>query len=160
VLILLFAAWQPMPASLWQVESELGRGALWALFASGVGLVLYSTFLIDHFDLFGLRQVALFFGGREDTSKRFMTPGLYKLVRHPLYVGWLITFWATPTMSVGHAIFALGMSAYIFLAIPLEERDLTDALGEPYRRYRERTPMLLPSFRRDAQRMEATIPHE
>jgi protein-S-isoprenylcysteine O-methyltransferase Ste14 len=144
VLIVLFVFWQPIDATLWHVESEVGRGALLALFGLGVGTVLYSTFLIDHFDLFGLRQVVLYFRRREYTHKRFMTPSLYKLIRHPLYVGWIVMFWSAPTMTAGHFLFSLGMTAYILIAIPMEERDLADALGEPYRNWRERTPAFVP----------------
>jgi protein-S-isoprenylcysteine O-methyltransferase Ste14 len=111
---------------------------------AGVGLVLISTFLIDHFDLFGLRQTWIYFSGRAYQEKRFATPLLYRWLRHPLYVGWLMTFWITPAMSVGHLLFAVVMSAYILIAIPMEERDLLRALGEPYRRWRERTPMFVP----------------
>ena len=114
------------------------------LFLAGFGIVLVTTFLIDHFDLFGLRQVFLYLRGQEYAAKRFVTPGPYKFIRHPLYVGWFITFWATPDMTAGHLLFALGMSAYIFLAIPYEEKDLLHYLGDEYRRYREKTPMFLP----------------
>jgi protein-S-isoprenylcysteine O-methyltransferase Ste14 len=144
VLIALMAFWQPIPATVWHVESELGRGLLRALYFSGVGLVLYSTFLIDHFDLFGLRQVVLYFRKRSYTDKNFVTPSLYRFVRHPLYIGWIVMFWAAPSMSAGHFLFSLSMTAYILLAIPMEERDLVDALGEPYRRWRERTPAFVP----------------
>lgn len=146
-LILLFWQWRPIPAPVWEVEAPVAAGALQALYFGGVGLVLYSTFLIDHFDLFGLRQVVLYFRNRPYTEKRFMTPGLYRVVRHPLYVGWFTMVWATPGMSAGHFLFALGMSAYILLAIPMEERDLAGALGEPYRRWRERTPAFVPGLR-------------
>jgi methanethiol S-methyltransferase len=143
-LIALMAFWQPIPATVWHVESEIGRGLLRGLYFSGVGLVLYSTFLIDHFDLFGLRQVVLAFRRRPYVEKRFATPSLYRIVRHPLYVGWIVMFWAAPTMSAGHFLFSLVMTGYILVAIPLEERDLADVLGEPYRRWRERTPAFVP----------------
>ena len=116
-----------------------------------MALVLYSTFLIDHFDLFGLRQVVLHFRGRPYEPKRFVTPSLYRWVRHPLYVGWLIALWATPTMTVGHWLFAAGMTTYVLIAIPMEERDLADALGDEYREYRERTPMFVPGRRGGAE---------
>ncbi len=147
-LILLFLAWQPIPTVVWEAESPAGRGLLTGLFLTGVTLVLYSTFLIDHFDLFGLRQVFLHFRRREYSEKRFATPSLYRFVRHPLYVGWFVTFWATPTMSVGHLVLALGMTAYILIAIPYEERDLARALGASYQRWRERTPMFVPRLAR------------
>jgi len=143
-LVALFAFWQPMPQVVWHVEDPIGRAALTGLFLAGVGLVLLSTFLIDHFDLFGLRQVVLRFRGRAYQEKRFATPLLYRFIRHPLYVGWLVTFWAAPTMSSGHFLLALVMTSYILVAIPLEERDLLAALGEPYRRWRERTPLFVP----------------
>ena len=147
-LMLQFWAWQPAPNVVWEAESSMARSLLTALFLAGVALVLYSTFLIDHFDLFGLRQVFLYFRGREYSEKRFATPSLYRFVRHPLYVGWFITFWATPTMSVGHLVLALGMTAYMLIAIPYEERDLVRALGASYQRYRERTPMFVPRLAR------------
>jgi len=148
VLILLMWQWQPIPTPVFALESGIARGAAIATYLLGYGLVLYSTFLIDHFDLFGLRQVFLRAMGRSYTEKRFATPALYKLIRHPLYVGWMITFWAAPTFSVGHLVFALAMSGYILAAIPLEERDLQAQLGEPYRSWRARTPAFVPRFGR------------
>jgi protein-S-isoprenylcysteine O-methyltransferase Ste14 len=145
---LLFWAWQPMPGTVFQVESEAARIACTALFASGVMLVLYSTFLIDHFDLFGLRQVVLHFRGRDYEEKRFQTPSLYRHIRHPLYVGWFVTFWATPHMTWGHLLFASVASGYILVAIVFEERDLLAALGADYRAWREATPKFLPALRR------------
>jgi protein-S-isoprenylcysteine O-methyltransferase Ste14 len=144
--VLLFAAWQPIPAALWQAEG----GAAVALQAGsllGFGIVLVTTFLIDHFDLFGLRQVFLAWRGRPYTEKRFVTPGPYRFIRHPLYVGWILAFWSTPALTVGHALLAGGMTAYILVAIRYEERDLLAALGEPYRRWRAATPMFLPRLR-------------
>jgi protein-S-isoprenylcysteine O-methyltransferase Ste14 len=143
-LIALMRFWEPIDATVWHVSGEAGRAALYALYFGGVGLVLYSTFLIDHFDLFGLRQVVLAFRRVAYTEKRFMTPSLYRFIRHPLYVGWFLVFWAAPTMSAGHFLLALGMSAYILLAIPYEERDLSAALGEPYETWRTRTPAFVP----------------
>jgi protein-S-isoprenylcysteine O-methyltransferase Ste14 len=147
-LILIYWLWQPMLGTVWSIENPTGRLAVQGLFLAGFGLVLVTTFLIDHFDLFGLRQVYLHARGQEYTAKSFKNPGPYKLIRHPLYVGWFITFWATPDMTVGHLLFAVGMSGYILLAIPHEERDLIHFLGDEYRRYREKTPMLLPIPRR------------
>jgi protein-S-isoprenylcysteine O-methyltransferase Ste14 len=143
-LIALMRFWEPIDATVWHVANEGGRAALYALYFAGVGLVLYSTFLIDHFDLFGLRQVVLSFRRVAYTEKRFMTPSLYRFIRHPLYVGWFLVFWAAPTMSAGHFLLALGMSAYILLAIPYEERDLSAALGEPYETWRAKTPAFVP----------------
>ena len=147
VLVLLFAFWRPIPDAVWTVEEPAAAAALRALFVAGVGLVLYSTLLIDHFDLFGLRQVVLHFRSRTYSDKRFAQPSLYRLLRHPLYVGWIVTFWAAPMMSAGHFLFALVMTTYILVAIPMEERDLAEALGEPYRRWRDRTPMFVPRIR-------------
>jgi len=144
VLALLFWQWRPIPAVVWEVEAALPRLGLQGLYFAGVGLVLYSTFLIDHFDLFGLRQVYLYFRGEPYRHKHFATPSLYRYIRHPLYVGWFVVFWATPVMTAGHLVLALGLSGYILLAIPLEERDLARFLGEPYRRWRTATPAFVP----------------
>lgn len=144
LLLLLFWQWQPIPTLVWQVESDVGAAFLLGLFGAGWGLVLVATFLIDHFDLFGLRQMTLYLRGREYTHHPFRTPGLYRVVRHPLYVGWFLAFWCTPAMSVGHLLFATLSSAYILIAIRFEERDLCDALGEDYIDYRRRVPMLIP----------------
>jgi protein-S-isoprenylcysteine O-methyltransferase Ste14 len=143
-LIAMFVLWQPLGGEVWTVSDPVMRGVLWALFAFGWLLVLVSTFLINHFDLFGLRQVWLQLVGKPYTQLRFGTPGPYKLVRHPLYLGWLFAFWATPTMTGTHLLFAFVTTAYILIAIQLEERDLVDTLGEDYRLYRERVPMILP----------------
>ena len=144
ILALVMWQWRPLPSVLWDVPHPLGRGALWGLYGLGLGLILYASFLIDHFDLFGLRQVVLYFRGREYTPAPFVMPTLYKFIRHPLMLGWLIAFWATPTMSVGHLVFALGNSIYIFCGIFFEERNLAEFHGEEYRQYRQRTSMLLP----------------
>jgi len=146
-LIVLFSFWEPIGGMAWNVSDPVSRVVLYTLFGFGWGLVLISTFLINHFDLFGLRQVWLQLRGRPYTALRFGTPGPYKLIRHPLYLGWFFAFWATPTMSVTHLVFALATTAYILMAIQLEERDLIDALGDDYRQYRERVPMLIPSLR-------------
>ncbi len=142
-LILLFWQWRPMGGIIWDVQNTVGRGVLLSVFAFGWLLVLATTFLINHFDLFGLRQVYLHWSGREYTPLGFMTPGPYKLVRHPLYVGWLCAFWATPTMTVAHLVFAIGTTGYILMAIQLEERNLAEYLPE-YAGYRRRVPMLIP----------------
>jgi protein-S-isoprenylcysteine O-methyltransferase Ste14 len=115
-------------------------------------LLLYTTFLIDHFDLFGLKQVWRTLLGKPYEPPKFRTPSLYKLVRHPLYVGWLITFWAAPTMTVAHLVFAIMTTAYILIAIQFEERDLVSAFGDDYTTYRRRTPMLLPRLAPRARR--------
>jgi protein-S-isoprenylcysteine O-methyltransferase Ste14 len=146
-LILLFAQWRPLGGVVWSVTDPLARGVLWALFAFGWGLVLVATFLINHFDLFGLRQVWLQLLGRPYTRLRFGTPGPYRLVRHPLYVGWFFAFWMTPTMTVTHLFFAVATAAYILIAIQLEERDLVAEFGSSYEDYRRRVPMMIPSLR-------------
>lgn len=145
-LINLFVNWQPLGGQVWNVESAVGRGVLYAIFAAGWLLVLGATFLINHFDLFGLRQVYLHLRGKEYTHLRFGTPGVYKVVRHPLYLGFLMAFWATPTMTLAHLVFAAATTAYILVAIQLEERDLM-ALHPEYRSYRQRVPMILPMRR-------------
>jgi protein-S-isoprenylcysteine O-methyltransferase Ste14 len=144
VLMVMFWQWRPIPALVWSASSTLGVAIGWAVFAAGFGLVLLSTFLIDHFDLFGLKQVWRQFTDRPAASAHFVTPLVYKLVRHPLYLGFLLAFWAGPTMSVGHLLFAAAMSAYILVAIQLEERDLVRQLGNRYAAYREQVPMLVP----------------
>jgi protein-S-isoprenylcysteine O-methyltransferase Ste14 len=143
LLLLLFWQWRPMPGVIWQVGDGPERWLLLTLSMLGWGLVVYSTFLIDHFDLFGMRQVVLSFLGRPYAPRPFVERGLYRWMRHPLMAGFLIAFWCAPTMTVGHLLFCLLMTAYIFAGITLEERDLLRTLGEDYRRYRERTPMLV-----------------
>jgi protein-S-isoprenylcysteine O-methyltransferase Ste14 len=144
VLVLLYVYWVPMPASVWSVASPLWSGVLSGLFFLGFGLVLVSTFLIDHFELFGLMQGWFRFKGKTAPKPEFRTPSLYRYVRHPLYLGFLLAFWATPNMSVGHLLFAAVWTAYIFVAIGYEERDLTALFGERYREYMAKTPMILP----------------
>lgn len=146
-MILLFALWQPMGGVIWHVDSLVGRSLLYAAFSFGWALLLFSTFLIDHFDLFGIRQVRLALLNKPYTELRFGTPLLYKHVRHPLYVGWLFTFWSAPTMMVAHLVFALATTAYILIAIRFEERDLINAHPE-YAAYRRRVPMLIPKVKR------------
>ena len=147
-LILLFWQWQPLGGVVWSIEDPFGKIILRVLFAFGWALVLVSTFLIDHFDLFGLRQVWLYLRGRPYTTLRFGTPGPYQLVRHPLYVGWLFAFWSTPTMSFAHLLFSVATTAYILLAIQFEERDLIREHGDSYEAYRRSVPMLIPFTRR------------
>jgi len=143
-LILLFWQWRPLGGVIWSIEDPLGRLVLRALFAFGWGLLLLSTFLINHFDLFGVRQVWLYLLGRPYKSLRFATPGPYRLVRHPLYVGWLFAFWMTPVMTLAHLLFSIATTAYILLAIQFEERDLVRDHGDAYEEYRRAVPMLLP----------------
>jgi protein-S-isoprenylcysteine O-methyltransferase Ste14 len=144
-LLLLFWQWRPLGGVVWDVSDPIGRALLHGLFASGWVTVLVATFLINHFDLFGLRQVWLHLRGRPYRPLGFATPGLYRYVRHPLYVGWLLAFWATPTMTATHLVFALTTTAYILVAVRLEERDLAAVHGEEYAEYRRRVPMLVPS---------------
>jgi methanethiol S-methyltransferase len=146
-LVALFWFWQPMGGVVWSLDAPAAVVAMYAVYGAGWLLLLYSTFLINHFDLFGLRQVWLEVRGKPYTQLDFKTPWLYQQVRHPLYVGWLMIFWATPTMTVAHLVFALMTTAYILVAIQLEERDLIDAHPE-YAEYRRRVPMLLPFGRR------------
>jgi methanethiol S-methyltransferase len=143
-LILLFWQWRPMPAILWHIEEPEMAMAITALSFLGWLIALSSTFLINHFELFGLHQVANNLSGLETPTPRFRTPLYYKFVRHPLYLGFIIAFWATPTMSAGHLLFAAVTTAYIFVGIFLEERDLVETFGEEYRRYKQRVSMLLP----------------
>ncbi len=147
VLILLFWQWRPMPGVVWDVHSAVGRGILWALFALGWLLVLVATFLINHFELFGLRQVWRHARGLGPAPVEFKEPLFYKIVRHPLYVGWITAFWAIPTMTTGHLVFALVATGYILVAIQLEERDLVSSHPE-YAEYRKQVPMLIPGLRR------------
>jgi methanethiol S-methyltransferase len=151
-LIALFAFWRPLGGVVWSVEQPALVLTLQALCVFGWLLVLVSTFLINHFDLFGLRQVWLYLLGKPYKAIGFRMPGPYRLVRHPLYVGWLFAFWATPTMTVTHLLFAIATTGYILVAIQLEERDLVAALGEPYRDYLKHVPMLVPFMRRRAAR--------
>jgi protein-S-isoprenylcysteine O-methyltransferase Ste14 len=143
-LILLFWQWRPMGGLVWQVNNELGRMAIYWIYAAGWMLLLIATFLINHFDLFGLRQVYLHYRRQEYTGLPFRAPGLYRFVRHPIYFSWLCIFWATPRMTVAHLVFALATTAYILIAIQLEERDLMRVYGDAYRRYKQQVPSILP----------------
>jgi methanethiol S-methyltransferase len=147
-LIVMFYTWRPIGGVIWSVDDPIGRSVLLALYGFGWGLVLVSTFLINHFDLFGLRQVWLQLIGQPYTPLGFATPGPYRLVRHPLYVGWFFAFWMTPTMTAAHLLFAIATTGYILIAIQFEERDLVTFHGAKYDAYRRRVPMLIPFTKR------------
>ncbi|RDS80381.1 methanethiol S-methyltransferase [Dyella psychrodurans] len=144
VLILLFALWVPIKSEVWRVQSSFASTVLWVLFALGWTLVLGSTILINHFDLFGLRQVYLNLKNKAYTPIGFRIPLFYRVVRHPLVLGFLIAFWATPMMTAGHLLFAATMTTYVLIALQFEERDLVAAFGERYRQYQQRVSMLIP----------------
>lgn len=144
VLILLFWQWRPMPEVLWHVDAVWGQYVLWSLFGLGWLLVLTATYMISHAHLFGLQQVHQHLQDEDLSGPEFQIRGYYRYVRHPLNLGFLIAFWATPEMTAGHLVFALATTGYIFIAMVLEERDLIARFGERYRRYRERVPMIVP----------------
>ncbi|MEL7451707.1 MAG: methanethiol S-methyltransferase, partial [Pseudomonadota bacterium] len=146
-LILLFALWEPMGGVIWSIANPTGQAIAWGLYGLGWAILLYATFAINHFDLFGLRQSWAAFRGREPAALKFVQPWIYRVVRHPLYVGWLLIVWATPVMTIAHLVFALLATGYILVGIQLEERDLADMHPE-YRDYKKRVPMLVPSIKR------------
>ena len=149
VLIVLFLLWRPFGPLLWSVENPAGAAILWGLFAAGWLIVLVSTFLLSHFELFGLHQVWSHARGGELPAPQLRQPFFYKLVRHPLYSGFFLAFWATPRMSAGHLLLALGMSVYMLIAIRYEERDMVGLFGKDYEAYRGRVGMLTPRLRRN-----------
>ena len=144
-LIALFAFWQPLGGTVWNIENQTARWVMYQLFGLGFGVVLIATLLINHFDLFGLRQVWLYLMGKPYTQLTFRTPLFYKYIRHPLYVGWFMAFWFTPTMTGAHLLFAVMTTVYILMAIRWEEKDLIASHGEQYIQYRESVPMFLPN---------------
>jgi protein-S-isoprenylcysteine O-methyltransferase Ste14 len=147
-LMLLMWQWQPVGGIIWSVDNGALKTLLFISYLCGWFIVFLSTFLISHFDLFGLRQVWLYFIDKPYTQLPFDTPLIYKLVRHPLYMGFLIAFWSTPVMTVAHIIFAVLTTLYILTAIQFEERDLQDVFGETYRSYKKRVPMIVPFIKR------------
>ncbi|MGH7651105.1 MAG: methanethiol S-methyltransferase [Gemmatimonadaceae bacterium] len=144
VLLLLYALWRPIPAAVWNVTTPAAVTVLWALFGLGWAIVFLSTFMIGHFDLFGLKQVWLNMTGRVASADKFRMPAFYRIVRHPIMVGFLIAFWATPFMSVGHLLFSIATTGYILIAVQLEERDLVAMHGQEYLRYRREVPAFVP----------------
>jgi methanethiol S-methyltransferase len=158
VLVLLYWQWRTMPAVIWDVRQPAGRLALWALFWLGWAIALAATFMVSHFDLFGLRQVYLAWRGKPYTHIGFHARLLYRLVRHPLMLGFLIAFWAAPTLTAGHLLFSVAMTGYILIATQLEEHDLVAALGDEYRDYRREVPRLVPLRRLPRRHTTATAP--
>jgi protein-S-isoprenylcysteine O-methyltransferase Ste14 len=159
VVFLLMWQWRGQGTIIWDVEHPLGRGLLWGLFAAGWLMIPIVSLMISHFDLFGTRQVWLYLRGRPYTSLPFRTPLLYDRLRHPLYVGWALAFWATPTMTLGHVLFAGTMTLYMALAARIEERDLVDYFGDAYRAYQRRVPMFIPRWcEGDAPAAELPVP--
>jgi protein-S-isoprenylcysteine O-methyltransferase Ste14 len=158
VLVLLYWQWRTMPAVIWDVRQPAGRLALWALFWLGWAIALAATFMVSHFDLFGLRQVYLAWRGKPYTHIGFHARLLYRLVRHPLMLGFLIAFWAAPTLTAGHLLFSVAMTGYILIATQLEEHDLVAALGDEYRDYRREVPRLVPLRRLPRRHTTAMAP--
>jgi protein-S-isoprenylcysteine O-methyltransferase Ste14 len=144
LLALLFWQWRPVSGAVWEIQHPMAVAILWGLFGLGWVIVLISTFIIDHFDLFGLRQVFLYAAGRPYSPPAFRVTALYRVVRHPIMLGFIVAFWATPVMTSGHILFALMTTAYIVVAVHLEERDLRAAHGHAYEEYRQRVSMLVP----------------
>ena len=150
VLMILFLCWRPLDAIVWNVSNPLLAGAIWAIFWIGWLTVLLSTFLINHFELFGLQQTWFNLRGRRAAAPELRQPFFYRWVAHPLYAGFFLAFWAAPQMTVGHLLLAMGLSIYMLIAIRYEERDLTNLFGDDYRRYRAGVGMLVPRLRRSS----------
>jgi len=150
-LIILFAFWQPLPGTLWQVEAGAGAAILWGIFAAGWVLVFLASFMINHFELFGLQQAFQYFRGKPAVQIPFKMPFLYRYVRHPLQLGFLLALWSTPNMTVSHLMFSVGLTVYILVGLAYEERDLLSFHGDKYRIYRQSVPKLIPFTKRGAQ---------
>lgn len=148
LLLIMMIFWQPITTKLWQIDNVIGQSIMWILFASGWGLVLLSSFLINHFDLFGLRQTYLAFVNKPYETLPFQIKSLYKIVRHPLYLGMLLGSWATPMMTLGHLILAMGFTLYIFIGVHFEEKDMITFFGDKYRQYQKKTAMIIPFFKK------------
>jgi protein-S-isoprenylcysteine O-methyltransferase Ste14 len=143
-LLFLYWQWRPITTVVWSIDNPVGEIILRGLYLVGWTIVFLGTFMINHFDLFGLRQVYLALRNHEYTDLGFRTPFFYKFLRHPIMLGFIIAFWSTPLMTVGHLLFAVATTIYILIAIQLEERDLARHFGEPYKAYRRKTPLLIP----------------
>lgn len=158
LVVLLMWLWQPIDPTIWDVQQPIAVAALTALFVTGWLLVPLASLMIDHFDLFGTRQVWLHARGREYQPPTFRTPMLYRLVRHPLYIGWMIAFWATPTMTLGHLLFAAAMTGYMLIAVRFEERDLSKLYGRLYADYQQRVPGFVPRLGARSSRGRTEVP--
>jgi protein-S-isoprenylcysteine O-methyltransferase Ste14 len=140
--------WRPMPGVIWNIESPVGKVVLFGLFWLGWGTLLFSSFIINHFDLFGLRQVWLHIGNKEYHYVEFQTKSFYRYIRHPIMLGFIIAFWATPSMTAGHLLFASAMTAYILIGVQFEEHDLIQHLGKDYEDYQHQVPMFIPLMKK------------
>lgn len=148
LLLMLCWLWRPMPGVIWNIESPVGKVVLFGLFWLGWGILLFSSFIINHFDLFGLRQVWLHIGNKEYHYVEFQTKSFYRYIRHPIMLGFIIAFWATPSMTAGHLLFASAMTAYILIGVQFEEHDLIQHLGKDYEDYQHQVPMFIPSMKK------------
>lgn len=155
-LALMLWQWRGISGIVWSVKNPTGVSVIWVLFGMGWAITFASTFMIDHFDLFGVRQVVLYAAGKSYSDPEFQTRGFYRYLRHPILSGTLIAFWAVPVMTVGHLLFSVVTTVYIFIGVALEERDLEHLLGEPYRRYRRSVPMMIPFARRSSRKNAAS----
>jgi len=156
-MIALFLWWQPIGGVIWDISDQPARSIILAVYFIGWAVLFYATCLLNHFELFGLRQIWHHLRGETLPQAQFRQPGLYKHVRHPIYVGWLIIFWATPTMTIAHLLFAVMTTAYILIAVQLEERDLINELGDDYRAYRRRVPMIIPFIKLNRKRSKSEL---